>query len=177
MNSSTERFFKNVYYSSIGLQGLYELYEALVELNSYRLRLNEGASLDSPQMEQENFTRLLDKATYATNNLINRITIQNEKIMQSRFEQVEELIIDVIEQQYKMASDSKSDNYRSIIRNCGRQLSTLICIVLRNSYQQTRMPLHHINGKEVRLADFTVGFFMKLAKEKKGINFKTLLVA
>ena len=37
--------------------------------------------------------------------------------------------------------------------------------------------LYHINGKEVRLADFTVGFFMELAKEKKGINFKTLLVA
>ena len=32
-------------------------------------------------------------------------------------------------------------------------------------------------GKEVRLADFTIEFFIKLAKEKKGINFKTLLVA
>ena len=30
-------------------------------------------------------------------------------------------------------------------------------------------------GKEVRLADFTVKFFMKLAKEKKGLNFKTLV--
>ena len=32
-------------------------------------------------------------------------------------------------------------------------------------------------GKEVRLADFTIEFFIKLAKEKKGINFKTPLVA
>ena len=45
MNSSTERFFKDVYYSSIGLRGLYELYEALVDLNNYRLRLNEGHPL------------------------------------------------------------------------------------------------------------------------------------
>lgn len=177
MNSSTERFFKNVYYSSIGLRGLYELYEALVDINKYRLKLNEGASLNLPQKEQENFTRLLDKATDATNNLINRVTIQNEKIMQNRFEQVEELVIDVIEQQYKMASDNKSDNYRNIIRNCGQQLSNLIGIVLRNSYQQAEITLYHINGKEVRLADFTVGFFMELAKEKKGINFKTLLFA
>lgn len=76
-----------------------------------------------------------------------------------------------------MASDNKSDNYRNIIRNCGRQLSNLISIVLRNSYQQARVTLYHINGKEVRLADFTVEFFMELAKEKKGIDFKTLLVA
>lgn len=177
MNSSTERFFKDVYYSSIGLRGLYELYEALVDLNNYRLRLNEGAPLGSPQREQELFRRLLDKATDAINNLVDRVTIQNEKIMQNRFEQVEELVIDVIEQQYKIASDSKSDNYGSIIRNCGQQLSNLICIVLRNSYQQAGITLYHINGKEVRLADFTVGFFMELAKEKKGINFKTLLVA
>lgn len=177
MNSSTERFFKNVYYSSIGLRGLYELYEALVDLNNYRLRLNEGASLGSPQREQEVFRRLLDKATDAIDNLVDRVTIQNEKIMQNRFEQVEELVIDVIEQQYKIASDSKSDSYGSIIRNCGQQLSNLICIVLRNSYQQTRIPLYHINGKEARLADFTVGFFMELAREEKGINFKTLLIA
>ena len=32
-------------------------------------------------------------------------------------------------------------------------------------------------GKEVRLVDFIIEFFIKLAKEKKGINFKTLLVA
>lgn len=119
------------------------------------------------------FTRLLDKATDAINNLINRVTIQNEKIMQNRFEQVEELVIDVIEQQYKMASD----NYGNIIRNCGRQLSNLTSIVLRNSYQQAGINLYHINGKEVKLADFTVEFFMELAKEKKGIDFKTLLVA
>lgn len=37
--------------------------------------------------------------------------------------------------------------------------------------------LYYINGKEVRFGDFTVEFFMELAKEKKGINFKTLLVA
>ena len=97
--------------------------------------------------------------------------------MQSRFEQVEELVIDVIEQQYKMASDNKSDNYGNIIRNCGRQLSNLIGIVLRNSYQQAGINLYHINGREVKPADFTIVFFMKLAKEKKGINFKTLLVA
>ena len=95
--------------------------------------------------------------------------------MQNRFEQVEELVIDVIEQQYKMASDNKSDSYGNIIRNCGRQLSNLISTVLKNSYQQAGVPLYHINGKEVRLADFTVDFFMKLAKEKKGINFKTLV--
>ena len=95
--------------------------------------------------------------------------------MQNRFEQVEELVIDVIEQQYKMASDNKSDNYGNIIRNCGRQLSNLISIVLRNSYQQAGITLYHINGKKVRLADFTVDFFMKLAKEKKGLNFKTLV--
>lgn len=77
MNSSTEIFFKNVYYSSIGLRGLYELYEALVDINNYRLKLTEGASLNLPQKEQENFTKLMDKATDATNNLINRITIQN----------------------------------------------------------------------------------------------------
>ena len=97
--------------------------------------------------------------------------------MQNRFEQVEELVIDVIEQQYKMASDSKSDDYGNIIQNCGRQLSNLISIVLRDSYQQARVTLYHINGKEVRLEDFTIGFFMELAKEKKGIDFKTLLVA
>ena len=97
--------------------------------------------------------------------------------MQNRFEQVEELVIDVIEQQYKMASDNKADSYGNIIRNCGRQLSNLIGIVLRNSYQQAGINLYHINGKEVRLADFTVEFFMELAKEKKGIDFKTLLVA
>ena len=97
--------------------------------------------------------------------------------MQNRFEQVEKLVIDVIEQQYKMASDNKSDNYRNIIRNCGRQLSNLISIVLKNSYQQAGITLYHINGKKVRLADFTVDFFMELAKEKKGIDFKTLLVA
>ena len=97
--------------------------------------------------------------------------------MQSRFEEVEELVIDVIEQQYKMASDSKSDNYGNIIRNCRRQLSNLIGIVLRNSYQQAGITLYHINGKEVRLEDFTIGFFMELAKDKKGIDFKTLLVA
>ena len=119
----------------------------------------------------------MDKATDATNNLINRVTIQNEKIMQNRFEQIEELVINVIEQQYKMASDNKSDNYGNIIRNCRRQLSNLIGIVLRNSYQQARVTLYHINGKEVRLADFTVEFFMEVAKEKKGINFKTLLAA
>lgn len=156
---------------------LWALYEALEDLNNYRLRLTEGATLDVPQKEQENFTRLLDKATDATNNLINRVTIQNEKIMQNRFEQVEELVIVVIEQQYKMASDSKSEDYGNIIRNCGRQLSNLIGIVLRNSYQQAGINLYHINGKEVRLADFTVEFFMELAKEKKGIDFKTLLVA
>lgn len=97
--------------------------------------------------------------------------------MQNRFEQVEELVIDVIEQQYKMASDSKSDDYGNIIQNCGRQLSNLISIVLRNSYQQAGISLYYINGKKVRLADFTVEFFMELAKEKKGIDFKTILVA
>lgn len=97
--------------------------------------------------------------------------------MQNRFEQVEELVINVIEQQYKMASDNKSDNYGNIIRNCRRQLSNLIGIVLRNSYQQAGITLYHINGKEVRPEDFTIGFFMELAKEKKGIDFKTLLVA
>ena len=95
--------------------------------------------------------------------------------MQNRFEQVEELVIDVIEQQYKMASDNKSDNYGNIIRNCGRQLSNLISTALKDAYQRTRVTLYHINGKEVRLTDFTVEFFMKLAKEKKGINFKTLV--
>lgn len=95
--------------------------------------------------------------------------------MQNRFEQVEELVIDVIEQQYKMASDNKSDNYGNIIRNCGRQLNNFISIVLRNSYQQAGVPLYHINGNEVRLADFTVEFFMELVTEKKGINFKTLV--
>ncbi|MDD7451074.1 MAG: hypothetical protein PUK76_08500 [Treponema sp.] len=76
-----------------------------------------------------------------------------------------------------MASDNKSDNYGNIIRNCRRQLSNLIGIVLRNSYQQAGITLYHINGKEVRPEDFTIGFFMELAKEKKGIDFKTLLVA
>ena len=129
-----------------------------MDLNNYRLRLNEGASLGSPQKEQELFRILLDKATDATDNLVDRVTIQNEKIMQNRFEQIEELVINVIEQQYKMASDNKSDNYGNIIRNCRRQLSNLIGIVLRNSYQQAGITLYHINGKEVRLADFTVKF-------------------
>ena len=119
----------------------------------------------------------MDKATDAINNLINRVTIQNEKIMQNRFEQVEELVIDVIEQQYKMAFDSKSDNYIIIIKNCKIQLSNLISTVLKNSYQQARVTLYHINGREVKPADFTIGFFMELVTEKKGINFKTLLVA
>lgn len=87
--------------------------------------------------------------------------------MQNRFEQVEELVIDVIEQQYKMASDNKSDNYGNIIQNCGRQLSNLISIVLKNSYQQAGVTLYHINGKEVRLADFTIEFFMESAKKRK----------
>ena len=177
MNDSTESFFKNVYYSSMGLRGLYELYEALVELNNYRLRLNEGASLGSPQREQEIFRRLLDKATDAADHLVDRVTVQNEKIMQSRFEQVEELVIDVIEQQYKMASDSKSEDYGDIIKNCQTQLDNLISTSFKTAYQRTRETLYHINGKEVRPEDFTIGFFTELAKEKKGIDFKTLLVA
>ena len=76
-----------------------------------------------------------------------------------------------------MASDSKSEDYGNIIRNCKTQLDNLISTVLKNSYQRARVTLYHINGKEVRLADFTVEFFMELAKEKKGIDFKTLLVA
>lgn len=123
------------------------------------------------------FTRLLDKATNATDNLVDRVTIQNEKIMQNRFEQVEELVIDVIEQQYKMASDNKSDNYGNIIKDCKLQLDNLISTALKDAYQRTRVTLYHINGKEVRPEDFTIGFFMELAKEKKGIDFKTLLVA
>ena len=97
--------------------------------------------------------------------------------MQSRFEEVEELVIDVIEQQYKMASDNKSDNYGNIVRNCGRQLSNLISTALKDAYQQSRVTLYHVNGREVKTTDFTVEFFMELAKEKKGIDFKTLLVA
>ena len=97
--------------------------------------------------------------------------------MQNRFEQVEELVIDVIEQQYKMASDGKSDDYGDIIKNCKTQLDNLINTALKDVYQQAGVTLYHINGKEVKLADFTVEFFMELAKEKKGIDFKTLLVA
>ena len=33
------------------------------------------------------------------------------------------------------------------------------------------------NGKEARIGDFTIGFFMELAKKEKGINFRTLLIA
>lgn len=97
--------------------------------------------------------------------------------MQNRFEQVEELVIDVIEQQYKMASDNKADDYGDIIKNCKLQLDNLISTALKDAYQQARVTLYHINGREVKPTDFTIGFFMELAKEKKGINFKTLLVA
>ena len=122
-----------------------------MDLNNYRLRLNEGASLGSPQKEQELFRILLDKATDATDNLVDRVTIQNEKIMQNRFEQIEELVINVIEQQYKMASDNKSDNYGNIIRNCRRQLSNLIGIVLRNSYQQAGINLYHLMVEKLNM--------------------------
>ena len=30
---------------------------------------------------------------------------------------------------------------------------------------------------EARIGDFTIGFFMELAKKEKGINFRTLLIA
>lgn len=76
-----------------------------------------------------------------------------------------------------MASDSKSEDYGNIIKNCKTQLDNLINTALKDVYQQARVTLYHINGKEVRLEDFTIGFFMELAKEKKGIDFKTLLVA
>ena len=33
------------------------------------------------------------------------------------------------------------------------------------------------NGKETRIGDFTISFFMELAKKEKGINFRTLLIA
>ena len=33
------------------------------------------------------------------------------------------------------------------------------------------------NGKEARIGDFTISFFMELAKKEKGINFRTLLIA
>ena len=71
--------------------------------------------------------------------------------MQNRFEQVEELVIDVIEQQYKMASDSKSDNYRNIIRNCGRQLSNLINTALKDAYQQARVTLYHLMVEKLNM--------------------------
>ena len=33
------------------------------------------------------------------------------------------------------------------------------------------------NGEDTRIGDFTIGFFMELAKKEKGINFRTLLIA
>lgn len=93
----------------------------------------------------------MDKATDAINNLINRVTIQNEKIMQNRFEQVEELVIDVIEQQYKMASDSKSDDYGDIIKNCKTQLDNLISTSLKAAYQQARVTLYHLMVEKLNM--------------------------
>ena len=71
--------------------------------------------------------------------------------MQNRFEQVEELVIVVIEQQYKMASDSKSDNYISIIKNCKIQLDNLISTALKDAYQQARVTLYHLMVKKLDL--------------------------
>ena len=33
------------------------------------------------------------------------------------------------------------------------------------------------NGKEARIGDFTISFFMELAKKENGINFRTLFIA
>lgn len=172
------KFFKNVYYSSLGIGSLFELYEALYEINNFRHKFQEGSALDTPEQEQTRFEKLLDNAEKAITNLVDRVSVQNDSIMQQRFQAVEDLVIDVIEQQYKMKSDSKSEDYGTIINDCGTALRNLIEHTLRDAFLNSPVtPLYHTNGEEARIDDFTIGFFMELAKKEKGINFHTLLIA
>ncbi|MCI6258291.1 MAG: hypothetical protein MR694_04180, partial [Spirochaetia bacterium] len=76
-----------------------------------------GGALDTPEQEQTRFEKLLDNAEKAITNLVNRLSVQNDSIMQQRFQAVEDLVIEVIEQQYKMKPDSKSEDYGTIIND------------------------------------------------------------
>ena len=46
------RFYENVYYTSLGLGALFDVYEALYEINNFKQKLTEGAKLGTPQQEQ-----------------------------------------------------------------------------------------------------------------------------
>ena len=64
------------------------------------------------------------------------------------------------------------------INDCGTALRNLIEHTLRDAFLNSPVtPLYHTNGEEARIGDFTIGFFMELAKKEKGINFRTLLIA
>ena len=52
---------------------------------------------------------------------------------------------------YKMASDNKSDNYISIIKNCKIQLDNLISTALKDAYQQARVTLYHLMVEKLNM--------------------------
>ena len=170
-------FNESIYYTSLGLGTLYDVYESLYEINNFRKRLTEGAALGTPQEEESRFDSLRDKAVDAINGLVNRVSLSSDNVMQKRFTAAEELVIKVIEQQYKMASDTKTQNYGTIVRTCGRALQQLIQNTLRQGYLNTNTQLNHINGEPVNINDFTMEFYMEMARKKTGIDFRTLLVA
>lgn len=174
MNLETN-FFEKIFYSNLGVEGLYNLYEALCNLNNYKFKLQEGSALNNPDIEQQVFLRLLDKATKASDNLIDRVSLQNNAITQARFENIEELTLDVIEQQYKMASDEKSNDYKDVLVNCGDSLNNFISVYLKQIYKNADVPLYHVNGDKVESTDFNMHYYMNLAKRIKGIDFKALL--
>lgn len=171
------RFYENVYYTSLGLGALFDVYEALYEINNFKQKLTEGAKLGTPQQEQTKFNLLIEKATDAIHRLNDRVALSSDNVMQQRFEAAEEVVIKVIEQQYKMTSDTKTQNYDTIITNCGNALSQLIQNTFRRAFLNANKTIYHINGKQVTANDFTMDFYMKIASKKTGINFKTLLVA
>lgn len=146
-------------------------------MNNFKQKLQEGSSLDTPEKEEQRFNLILDKAINKINGIVDRISINNDNLLQDRFEASEELIIRVIEQQYKMASDAKTQDYGDIVKKCGKELQRLIQNQLKDAYQSANTSLTHINGKPIDVKDFNIGVYMKLASEKTGINFKTLLVA
>lgn len=159
-------FNERVYYSSLGLEGVYEVYRVFCEINNDIKRLTEGSILGTPKYEELKFDLLRDKAVDKINNLVNMVSLSSDSVMQKRFETAEELVIKVIEQQYKMVSDAKVQYYGNIIKACGKALQQLIQNTLKQGYLNVKSPIYHINGKLVDISDFTLDFYMKLAREK-----------
>ena len=175
--SIDNNFCKEIFYESLGLGNVYNALKAITDLNNSKMKLTEGSSLSSPDKEKARFEDMLDNVHNAFGKLNDRVSNQNEAIVQDRFENAEELLIDLVEQQYKMASDAKADNYGDVVQECGKALKDFIEITLKDIVDNSDITLYHINGEEVKAQDFTIPFYMKLATKCKGIDFKSLLVA